>query len=179
MTAATPLYRSIMLEIERQRVALGLSMWQVDDLACTQDGYYAKALHPDTPSGRQAHWYCLHLIVSALFPDGFDCEIRVKKGPLLTALSMKQKIKSAAACAAQERRPQRDYMTILSGLAAIARKEKIKPGKRRSIARHASRTRWRRQRLKVNGGNNAAEKQKAPESGGAGQAAPKAEKHKV
>jgi len=59
-----------MLELERRRQQLGWSMWLVDDAAGLNDGHYAKLLHADRPSGRQGTWASLHLIISALFPEG-------------------------------------------------------------------------------------------------------------
>jgi hypothetical protein len=149
MTTATAIYRSIMLEVERQRVALGIPMWQVDDMAGTQDGYYAKALHADSTSGRQARWDTLQLIVSALFPEGFDCILRARPGEMLDALSMKRKIKEATASALHQQRPLREYMAALGRKGAQARQHKI-PAKRRSaIARRAARAKWRQRRKKV------------------------------
>jgi hypothetical protein len=69
---AVPVYRALLLECERRRQQLNWPMWVVDDRAGTQDGYYAKALHADRPSGRQARWETLSLIVTALWPAGFD-----------------------------------------------------------------------------------------------------------
>lgn len=75
MTEATAVYRAVMLAVEERRQQLGLAMWQVDELAGTQDGYFAKALHADAPSGRQAQWRTLQLIVEALWPDGFKLSL--------------------------------------------------------------------------------------------------------
>lgn len=85
MAESTQLYRQIMSQLEAKRVELGLPMGgqrqdtrkkSVDDLAGTADGYYAKALYPDTASGRRAGWDVLDEFVVALFGRGFTVEIR-------------------------------------------------------------------------------------------------------
>ncbi|XKH38217.1 hypothetical protein ACIU1J_27490 [Azospirillum doebereinerae] len=45
-------------------------MAYLDDRAGGSDGYWAKALHADTPSGRQAGWAILQDYADALFPAG-------------------------------------------------------------------------------------------------------------
>lgn len=55
-------------------------MWRCDDLSGVQDGYTAKMLHPDTPSGRQASWPTLDLVMRALFPDGYDIIFKPRDG---------------------------------------------------------------------------------------------------
>lgn len=72
---STAIYRAVMMEFERQRLARGLSMAQVDDLAGTQDGYYAKMLYPDTPLGRQARWETVQDVADALFGRGFAVQM--------------------------------------------------------------------------------------------------------
>ena len=73
---ASALYRMLMMELERRRLALGWPMWKLDDKAGTQDGYYAKCLYPDTPSGRQARWETLQLLIDALWPEGFQLALQ-------------------------------------------------------------------------------------------------------
>jgi hypothetical protein len=68
----TPLYRSLLLAIERRRRQLGWPSSYLDDRAGTQDGYFQKILHADAPSGRCARWETLQLVVDALFPDGIN-----------------------------------------------------------------------------------------------------------
>lgn len=68
---STVLYRALIDQLADRIAYLGLTMWQVDDLSGVPDGYTAKALHPDTPSGRQATWPQIQLIIDALYPDGF------------------------------------------------------------------------------------------------------------
>lgn len=94
---ATPIYRAILLECERRRQELGWSMWQVDDAAGLQDGHYGKCLHADRPSGRQAQWPTVHLIVTALFPEGFDVQLTRKPGGAMSAEGCRTKIRFAAA----------------------------------------------------------------------------------
>lgn len=69
---ATPLYKSIVERIRQAAFERGLTMCYLDDRAGVQDGYTAKVLHPDTPSGRTARWDTLQFILDATFPGGVD-----------------------------------------------------------------------------------------------------------
>jgi hypothetical protein len=144
----TALYRSVVLEIERQRIRLGISMDEVSDRAGVADRLYAKCLYPDAPkSGRQSNWQTLQDIVDALFPEGFDVEIRPKKGQRLDAKQLRCKIKFAAA--PKDSRSQRELMRELGRLGGIARREKYKTMSREqrlAIAKKARKTR-RKNRL--------------------------------
>src|SRR5262245_22107943 len=51
-------------------------MQQCDDLSGLQDGYTAKMLHPAAPSGRQASWSSLQLLLDAIYPQGYRLTIR-------------------------------------------------------------------------------------------------------
>ncbi|MBP2290761.1 hypothetical protein [Azospirillum rugosum] len=50
-------------------------MEKLDDRAGANDGYFAKILHADTPSGRQAGWEMLDLYAQALFPGGVSAAL--------------------------------------------------------------------------------------------------------
>lgn len=84
MAESTQLYRQIMAQLEAKRIELGLPMAgqritdgrrSLDDLAGVADGYYAKALYPDTHSGRRAGWAVLDEFVIALFGRDFEVKI--------------------------------------------------------------------------------------------------------
>lgn len=163
MTTATPIYRSIMLEIERRRLALGLPHWQVNDVAGTQDGYFAKMLLADTPSGRQASWETLQLVVDALFPEGFEVEIKPRKDGSMSADDQRRKMRFAAAHT--NPRSQRELMSEIRKL-GIA---KLSPAQRQKIARKAGimSGRKRRARARAQRANKAVSSPKisAPDQG--------------
>jgi hypothetical protein len=137
----TSIYRGIMLECERRRQALGLAMWKVDEIAGTQDGYYAKAVHADAASGRQAQWKTLQLIVDALFPQGVDVIMTPGTTSMHTAMGFAGKLRHLQAV--HNPKTQRELMAELSSLASAAR-QNIPVWKRRQIARKAARARWRK-----------------------------------
>ena len=64
------LYLEIVAALDARRRALGWTCAQLDDAAGAQDGYFAKCLHADTPSGRVAGWDMLQYYVDALWPAG-------------------------------------------------------------------------------------------------------------
>lgn len=72
---STQIYRELMAALEGRRVELGLSMATVNDMSGLQDGFFAKMIFPDTPSGRQARWETVQLAVEALFGRGFTVNI--------------------------------------------------------------------------------------------------------
>ncbi|MFZ2157238.1 MAG: hypothetical protein WAV72_14110 [Bradyrhizobium sp.] len=144
-----PLYRSIVLEIERRRLHLGVSMDELSDRAGVADRFYSKMLYPDTPSGRQARWSTLQEICDAIFPEGFDVEIRPKAGRRLDAEDLRCKIKFAAA--PKDGRSQRELMRELGRRGGIARREKYKtmPRKQRlALAKKARKTRRKNRALR-------------------------------
>lgn len=144
------LYRAIVLEIERRRIHLGLSMDEFSDRAGAADRFWSKALYPDTPSGRQARWSTLQEFCDAAFPEGFDVEIRPKVGLRLDAKDLRCKIKFAAA--PKDARSQRELMRELGRQGGIARREKFKTmprAKRLAIAAKARKTRRKNRMLRA------------------------------
>jgi hypothetical protein len=134
---ATEIYRAITLECERRRQQLGWAMWKVDDAAGTQDGFYSKMLHADRRSGRCVQWPTLQLVITALFPGGFDVEIMHKVGDPLTAENHRLKVMFAAAD--NNRLSRRELMRELGKRGAAARKKKLGSRARIKIAKRASR----------------------------------------
>ena len=78
--AVSHVYRDLAAQLHDRIRRLGLPMWRCDDLSGVQDGYTAKMLHPDTPSGRQASWPTLDLMMQALYPDGYTLIIKPNDG---------------------------------------------------------------------------------------------------
>jgi transcriptional regulator with XRE-family HTH domain len=146
----SPFYMGVMLEIERRRLQLGLSMQEVCDRAGVADYYYSKALHASTPSGRQARWDTLQDIVDGLFPEGFDVVIKPKVGLRLDAEQLRCKIKFAASTT--DRKLQRELMSELGKKGGEARREKYKnmtKEERQRIAAKARKTRRQNRLLRA------------------------------
>jgi hypothetical protein len=133
---ATPVYRALLLECERRRQQLGLAMWQVDDASGLNDGHYAHCLHVDRVSGRQAQWKTIHLIVMALWPQGFDLQMTNKPGGALSAEDHRLKVMFAAAD--NNRLSRRELMSELGKRGAAARMKMLGRRERKKIAKHAS-----------------------------------------
>jgi hypothetical protein len=136
---ATPLYRALVLEIERRRQVTGVSMSELSDIAGAPDRYFSKMLHPDTPAGRVARWFTLEEFMQALFPQGYDVEIRPRTGAPLSAEDLRRKVRFAAAT--NSRRAQRDVMADLGRRSAAVRKATMTAEQRSAIARRAAATR--------------------------------------
>jgi transcriptional regulator with XRE-family HTH domain len=145
-----PFYMSVMLEIERRRLSLGISMQEVCDRSGVADYYYSKALHASTPSGREARWSTLQDIVDALFPEGYDVVIKPKVGMRLNAEQLRCKIKFAAA--ASNPKLQRELMSELGkkGLKAhIEKYANMSEAERKRIYKKARKTRRQNKLLRA------------------------------
>lgn len=81
--AVPPIYRAIMLEIERRRLAVGISMDRMSELMGAAERSYAKMLYPDTPSGRMAQWNTLQSALDVLFCDGYDLRLNTLPLPCI------------------------------------------------------------------------------------------------
>lgn len=141
----TSIYRAIILECERRRMALGLPMEKFCEYAGLPDRYYGKAVCVDTPSGRQPQWPTLQVIIDALFPHGFDLEIRPKPGQVISADNLKAKLLQLQA----NHNPltQRELMRQLGKKGGAASRKNMTERQRRTLARKAGRAgakkRWR------------------------------------
>lgn len=85
------LYLEVVRALDARRRALGWSMEQLDDAAGGQDRYWAKCLHADTPSGRQAGWAMLQLYVDALYPAGASLALLPAHGSARLAVQPRPK----------------------------------------------------------------------------------------
>lgn len=141
---ATPVYRALLYQIERRRQQVGLSMDAMSDEAGFADRYYSKALHADTPSGRQVQWKTVQEMLDALYPGGFDLKIIPKDGGCLSPQAMRRKIKFAAAD--RDARVRNELMAELGRLGGQAR-SKMSVKRKREIALKAAKTRARNRQL--------------------------------
>lgn len=140
----TAIYRVIMVEFERQRLARGLSMAQVDDLAGTQDGFYGKMIYPDTPNGRQSRWETVQDVADALFGRGFEVQLVASADGIRAAPGI---AKGASSNALQNRHWRHSkHFKVLGALGAKARNANLSPEERSKSARKAVKTRWKRVR---------------------------------
>jgi hypothetical protein len=136
--AVTAIYRALMLEIERRRLQLGWTMEEVCAVAGVQDRYYPKMLYVDEPSGRQARWETIEILMLTLFPDGYDMKLEAREGGMLTAMRMRHHIKHSGPPGTPSRRQE---MAALSRMATDARRQ-IPAERRTELARHAAQSRW-------------------------------------
>lgn len=145
---ATAIYRSIIAEIERRRIQLGWTMLELDNAAGYHSGYWAKMVHVDQPSGRQARWEMLEYAMGALFPDGYRVAIEPSDGALMSALSMRFHIRAAAPPGTLS---FREHMRELAKKSVPARMEKTTPEQRSEVGRKAAAARWGKRRMDAEG----------------------------
>jgi hypothetical protein len=136
MTEATSIYRAIVLELERRRIALGMSMERLSEIAGLADRAYSKMVHPEGRGGRVAQWQTLQRVVDALFPDGIDVAIKGERGRQLTALLARYHFNVARALNGKH---IREHMSALARRRTreqrITAFKKIPKRKRKEIAR--------------------------------------------
>ena len=129
-----------MVEIERRRLELGWPAWQLDDRSGVQDGYSQKMLWADAPSGRRASWDMVQLLVDALFPNGFDVEIRPRPGSFFDPLRQKAKIGHSAAFY-KGGRTLREYMKSLRAKSSTTGLRSVSKRRRTAISRKGGKAR--------------------------------------
>ncbi len=155
MTNPTPLYESLVWELRKQILDLGITMQQADDVAGLQNGYLGKALHASAPSGRQAGWQLLQYLVDAIFAGGFKLTIKpvLPIGEIREAINRKlavqgdklsgvSSIESARLRGMAGKMAIRDYSRFAGRKGGQVRSERLSPAKRKAIARKAARARW-------------------------------------
>jgi hypothetical protein len=153
-----PIYRALMLEVERRRQALGFPMEKFSEWAGLCDRFYPKALHADKPSGRQVQWGTFQIIIDALFPNGVDVILKPRPGAVMSENDLKAKLLQLKAI--KDPKSQRELMSELGKRGAESRRAKLSKARRSAIARRAIKTRWRRERK-----TRTTPKQLAPDSG--------------
>jgi hypothetical protein len=141
LTDAVAVYRALLLECERRRQQLGVSMERFSEFAGIPDRSYGKCLYPDSSAGRQATWETVQRIVDGLFPDGFDLIMKPRKGPGLDKYSVKFAARFGAAF--HDRKHIREHMSELGKRGAAGYKSKVSKSRRSALARRAAMARWR------------------------------------
>jgi hypothetical protein len=140
-----PIYNAFVLELERRRLARGISMDAICELMGVADRSYAKMLYPEKLSGRLAGWERIQQCIEVLFCEGFELRIVPKEGEMLTAVGTRRKIKQEAAT--WSRPIRREVMRELAQQAVEGRMKKLTPAQRKAIAKKAARARWKKVRL--------------------------------
>ena len=71
MRRASNFYLALVAVLDRRIRSLRLPMSRCDELSGNEMGYTAKALKPDTKTGRQMKWETLDRLLPVLYPNGF------------------------------------------------------------------------------------------------------------
>jgi hypothetical protein len=153
---APPLYHAIMLEIERRRLQLGISMERLSEIAGIADRAYAKTLHCTAPSGRIAQYGTLQTLIDFLFVDGFTLILKPHNGPRLDELCSKHLLKIDRAFF--DRKTRREVMQDYgrkggtNRFASMTAEEKAALWRRAGIASGRARRRRARERATFGAG---------------------------
>lgn len=136
-----PIYHAIIVELERKRHAMGISMDEMSELMGTAERAYAKMLYPETSSGRVAQWPTLQKAIDVLFCEGFDLILKRNADEPLTSQGTRRKIINSAAHF--HRRTEREVMAERGRKGGQARAEKMTREQRSESARKAVTARWK------------------------------------
>ena len=142
----TQLYRMVMTELEDRRLERGWPAWMLDDKAGVQDGYSQKMVHVDTPSGRQAGWQTVDLLMQALFPNGYRIKIIPENRGCFDA-SRQEAALAAYAAFYKGDRVLKDHMKSLRKRARNVGLKAVGKRRRKQIARAAAIARWRKPKI--------------------------------
>ena len=152
-----PVYESLVWELRKQILSLGLTMSQCDDLSGNQDGYTAKMLHANTPTGRQAGWQHVQFLMDVLFCcGGFVMTIRPKadvetiKAEIARRLERRGSKPNGLGFAENARLrgvvgrvPIRDFARFAGSKGGRARAENLSKRQLSEIGRKGARARWK------------------------------------
>jgi hypothetical protein len=141
LTIPTPIYLAIIVEVERRRMQVGISMERMSELMGTAERSYAKMLYPDTPSGRCATWPTLQAAIDVLFCDGFDLRLSAgrSRAPRTTE-GTKRLIRAEAAHWSAPAMRQR--MADMGRKGGAARAASLSAQQRREMGLRGAAARW-------------------------------------
>jgi hypothetical protein len=133
---ATPTYRSLIRELDRQRERRGWPIWKLEERAGLSESHLTKLLG----EVRLGTWSTLELIIDALYPEG----CRIKFAPLKPT-----KISAATIPEHQLkilRAYQRHWLAQIAPAGGYARAEKLTRARRQEIGKLGAQARWRHKR---------------------------------
>jgi hypothetical protein len=142
-----PVYWALVGALEERRLQIGISMERVAELAGTADRSFAKALSPESVSGRQVRFETLELYFGALFPEGYQLRVIPTKSGAPTRDGTRRMIESAARHYDQRCRYAHLREIGRKGQATLV--AKYLREERSAFARKAAKTRiekWRREK---------------------------------
>jgi hypothetical protein len=131
---ATPTYRSLLEELNRQRERRGWPIWRLEERAGLSEAHVSKILR----EARLATWSTIELMIDALFPGG--CRIKLQplkpRRPLYSPASIPpHQLKILYAY-------NRHLLATIASSGGHARAEKLTRARRQEIGRIAAQARW-------------------------------------
>jgi hypothetical protein len=129
---ATPTYKSLIAELERQRERRGWPIWKLEQVAGLSEAHISKL----TRGERIATWPTIEFLIAAMFPTG----CRIKLEPL-------KPIRIAPATIPEHqlkilRAYQRHMLATMASSGGFARAEKLPRARRQEIGRLGAQARW-------------------------------------
>lgn len=135
---ATPLYRSLMQELDKQRERCGWPIWRLEERAGLSEAHLSKLLRED----RLGTWSTIQFIVNALYPGG--CRLK------LVPLKPRRPLYSPASIPPHQLKIlyayNRHLLATICSAGGLARAAKLTPARRRAIGKLAAEARWAHKR---------------------------------
>jgi hypothetical protein len=134
----TGFYRAVTAELECRRMAVGLSMEMVSELAGTADRSYAKMLSPEKSAGRAVRWETLEEYIGVLYPDGYEVRVIPTRTGAPTFEGTRRRIMLEAKHF--DRKTRREHMAEIGRKGQAALIARYTPEQRSAFGRKAAKT---------------------------------------
>ena len=129
---ATPTYRSLIRELDRQRERRGWPIWKLEERAGLSEAHISKLLREE----RLATWQTIEFLIAALFPEGCRIKLEPLKPTKLSPASIPEhQLKILTAYS-------RHLLATIASSGGIARAEKLTRKRRREIGQLGAQARW-------------------------------------
>jgi hypothetical protein len=129
---ATPTYRSLIAEVERQRERRGWPIWKLEQVAGLSEAHISKLLRGE----RLGTWQTLEFLIAAMFPKGHRIRIEPLKPMKIAPASIPEhhhKILTAY---------NRHLLATVASSGGHARAEKLTRKRRQEIGKLGAQARW-------------------------------------
>jgi transcriptional regulator with XRE-family HTH domain len=129
---ATPSYRSLIAELDRQRERRGWPIWRLEERAGLSEAHLSKLLRGE----RIATWSTLEFLIAAMFPTGCRLKLEpLKPVRIAPAIIPEHQMKILRAY-------NRHLLATIASSGGHARAESLTRERRQQIGRIAAQARW-------------------------------------
>lgn len=136
------LYLSLIAELQRRRIALGLSLVQLDEAIGWSESFSTKCLYPARDNGRCMSWASADEVVQVLFPAGVSLRLVASDGARVRHGSLANEAQGSRSLI-------RHYLQKIAAAGGRASWSKLSPEQRSARASHAGKASAQRRRERL------------------------------